>query len=41
VTVEDRVISTPPDGIVDGDAVRVVSTKGRPATATAKQGEKG
>jgi membrane fusion protein, multidrug efflux system len=41
VTVEDRVISTPPDGIVDGDAVRVVATKGRPATATAKQGEKG
>ncbi|HET7888975.1 MAG TPA: efflux RND transporter periplasmic adaptor subunit [Bradyrhizobium sp.] len=41
VTVEDRVISTPPDGIVDGDPVRVVSTKGRPATATAKQGEKG
>ena len=41
VTVEDRVISTPPDGIIDGDAVRVVSTKGRPATATAKQGEKG
>jgi RND family efflux transporter MFP subunit len=41
VTVEDRVISTPPDGIVDGDAVRVVSTKGRPATATATQGEKG
>ena len=41
VTVEDRVISTPPDGIVDGDAVRVVSTKGRPATVSAKQGEKG
>jgi membrane fusion protein, multidrug efflux system len=41
VTVEDRVISTPPDGIIDGDPVRVVSTKGRPATATAKQGEKG
>src|SRR5579864_649328 len=41
VTVEDRVISTPPDGIVDGDPVRVVSTKGRPATATAKPGGKG
>ena len=41
VTVEDRVISTPPDGIVDGDPVRVVSTKGRPATATATQGGKG
>ena len=40
VTVEDRVVSTPPDGIVDGDPVRVVSTKGRPATVSAKQGEK-
>jgi len=41
VTLDDRVISTPPDGIVDGDPVRVVSTKGRPATATAKEGQKG
>jgi RND family efflux transporter MFP subunit len=41
ITVEDRVISTPPDGIVDGDPVRVVSTKGRPATVSARQGEKG
>jgi membrane fusion protein, multidrug efflux system len=41
ITVEDRVISTPPDGIVDGDPVRVVSTKGRPATVSAKVGEKG
>jgi membrane fusion protein (multidrug efflux system) len=41
ITLDDRVISTPPDGIIDGDPVRVVSTKGRPATATATQGEKG
>jgi membrane fusion protein (multidrug efflux system) len=41
VTLDDRVISTPPDGIIDGDKVRVVSTKGRPATVSAKQGEKG
>jgi membrane fusion protein, multidrug efflux system len=41
LTVEDRVISTPPDGIIDGDPVRVVSTKGRPATVSAKQGQKG
>ena len=41
ITLDDRVISTPPDGIVDGDPVRVVSTKGRPATVTAKRGEKG
>jgi membrane fusion protein, multidrug efflux system len=41
VTLDDRIISTPPDGIIDGDSVRVVSTKGRPATVSAKQGEKG
>jgi len=41
ITLDDRVISTPPDGIVDGDLVRVVSTKGRPATVSTKQGEKG
>ena len=41
ITLDDRVISTPPDGIADGDPVRVVSTKGRPATATAKQRDKG
>jgi membrane fusion protein, multidrug efflux system len=41
ITLDDRVISTPPDGIVDGDPVRVVSTKGRPATVSAKQGGKG
>jgi membrane fusion protein, multidrug efflux system len=41
ITLDDRVISTPPDGIVDGDPVRVVSTKGRPATVSTKQDEKG
>jgi membrane fusion protein, multidrug efflux system len=41
ITLDDRVISTPPDGIVDGDPVRVVSIKGRPATVSAKRGEKG
>jgi RND family efflux transporter MFP subunit len=41
VSLEDRIINAPPDGIVDGDQVRVVSTKGRPATVSAKQGEKG
>ena len=41
ISLDDRVISTPPDGMVDGDAVRVVSTKGRPSTVSAKQGEKG
>jgi membrane fusion protein, multidrug efflux system len=41
ISLDDRVISTPPDGMVDGDPVRVVSTKGRPSTVSAKQGEKG
>jgi membrane fusion protein, multidrug efflux system len=41
VTLEDRIINSPPDGIVDGDQVRVVSTKGRPATVSTKAGEKG
>ena len=41
ITLDDRVINSPPDGIVDGDPVRVVSTKGRPAAASAKQGGKG
>jgi membrane fusion protein, multidrug efflux system len=41
VSLEDRIINAPPDGIVDGDQVRVVSTKGRPATVSTKQGEKG
>lgn len=41
VSLEDRIINAPPDGIVDGDQVRVVSTKGRPATVSAKQDKKG
>jgi membrane fusion protein, multidrug efflux system len=41
VSVEDRIINAPPDGIADGDQVRVVSTKGRPATVSAKQDTKG
>jgi RND family efflux transporter MFP subunit len=41
ISLEDRIINSPPDGIADGDQVRVVSTKGRPATVSVKQGEKG
>jgi RND family efflux transporter MFP subunit len=41
VSQEDRIINAPPDGMVDGDQVRVVSTKGQPATVSAGQGEKG
>jgi membrane fusion protein (multidrug efflux system) len=41
ISLEDRIINSPPDGISEGDKVRVVSTKGRPATVSAGQGEKG
>jgi membrane fusion protein (multidrug efflux system) len=43
VAPDDRVIVAPPDGIADGDQVRVVGAgaKGRPATASEKQDVKG
>ena len=41
ISLEDRVINSPPDGISEGDKVRVVSTKGRPATVSANQDQKG
>jgi membrane fusion protein, multidrug efflux system len=41
ISLEDRIVNSPPDGISEGDKVRVVSTKGRPATVSAGQGEKG
>lgn len=43
VTADDRIITAPPDGIADGDQVRVVGAagKGKPATASEKQDVKG
>ena len=43
VTPDDRIIIAPPDGIADGDQVRVSVSKGgaKPATASEKQGSKG
>ena len=43
VALEDRIITAPPDGIADGDQVRVVGAgaKGKPATASEKQDVKG
>ena len=39
---DDRIIIAPPDGIADGDQVRVVGAKGaKPATASEKQDVKG
>ena len=41
IAADDRVITAPPDGLSDGDAVRVVGAKGKPATASEKQPPKG
>lgn len=43
VAPDDRIITAPPDGIADGDPVRVVgaAAKGKPATASEKQDVKG
>src|SRR6478609_218759 len=43
VTADDRIITAPPDGLADGDPVRVVGpgAKGKPATASEKQDVKG
>ena len=43
VSADDRIIVAPPDGIADGDQVRVAGGKGgaKPATASEKQGSKG
>jgi membrane fusion protein (multidrug efflux system) len=39
ITPDDRIITAPPDGLSDGDQVRVVgaAAKGKPATASEKQ----
>src|SRR6266702_3915263 len=43
IAADDRVITAPPDGLSDGDRVRVVGAgaKGKPATASEKQAPKG
>ncbi len=42
ISADDRIIVAPPDGIADGDQVRVSGGKGaKPATASEKQGSKG
>ena len=40
---DDRIITAPPDGLADGDHVRVtgVGAKGKPTTASEKQDAKG
>lgn len=38
---EDRIIVAPPDGIADGDQVRVAGAKGKPAKVSEKQDVKG
>src|SRR6476469_9617399 len=41
IAPEDRVIVAPPDGIADGDQVRVAGAKRKPATVSEKQDSKG
>jgi RND family efflux transporter MFP subunit len=41
VSPEDRIIVAPPDGIADGDLVRIAGPKGKPATVSEKQDVKG
>jgi hypothetical protein len=43
ISADDRIIVAPPDGIADGDQVRVSGGKAgaKPATASEKQGSKG
>ena len=41
LAADDRVITAPPDGIADGDQVRVVGVGNKPATASEKQDVKG
>jgi membrane fusion protein, multidrug efflux system len=41
ISPEDRIIVAPPDGIADGDQVRIAGPKGKPATVSEKQDVKG
>jgi hypothetical protein len=43
VTADDRIVTAPPDGLADGDQVRVTAgpKAGKPATASEKQDVKG
>lgn len=41
ISPDDRVIVAPPDGLADGDQVRVAGAKGKPATVSEKQDSKG
>jgi membrane fusion protein, multidrug efflux system len=41
ITPEDRIIVAPPDGMSDGDQVRVAGPKGAPAKVSEKQDVKG
>jgi membrane fusion protein, multidrug efflux system len=41
ISADDRVIVAPPDGLADGDQVRVAGSKARPATVSEKQDVKG
>jgi membrane fusion protein, multidrug efflux system len=41
ISPDDRIIVAPPDGIADGDQVRVAGAKGKPATVSERPDVKG
>jgi multidrug efflux pump subunit AcrA (membrane-fusion protein) len=41
LSAEDRIIVAPPDGLADGDQVRIARSKGTPAKVSEKQDVKG
>jgi multidrug efflux pump subunit AcrA (membrane-fusion protein) len=41
ISPDDRVIVAPPDGLADGDQVRVAGSRAKPATVSEKQDVKG
>jgi hypothetical protein len=41
ISADDRVIVAPPDGLADGDQVRVAGAKGKPDKVSEKQDVKG
>jgi hypothetical protein len=41
IAPEDRIIVAPPDGLADGDQVRIAGAKGKPATVSERPDVKG
>ena len=41
VALDDRIIVAPPDGLADGDQVRIAGAKGKPGTVSERPDVKG